>query len=343
MTDSVILKRCNSWNLGSDDEAKALALMKEDGLTKEEMDDPLRAFLYAKGIMRSEESIVRKTEFNNLLDPDSARIPAEERDNLKAAKERLRRIVEKGEDGREFQPGQSAFDLFVTKHPEWSPDKSFVVFRDHDLLKGKKHAYVERVQLSGLCYMHAPVVLQHYLVAMNTSELVPMLDMADYLKKHMPADALQKRIWNDEGGNSVSFLKGILESDPELLHCLGRQNLEPCIKEFGPALLSSFDVEHDFVSEEWQHLKRKSRESKGLHAMLIVGVRKEGDSVRYLLQNWWKTKPFVEVSGAYIESCAGAIHFVQTKQDSIGSFTTNPYSHVECDMLDIGEQYNWEN
>ena len=46
-----------------------------------------------------------------------------------------------------------------------------MLFRDHDKLKGK-NALVQRVQPSGVCFMHAPVVMQHYLVTME-AEIEP--------------------------------------------------------------------------------------------------------------------------------------------------------------------------
>jgi hypothetical protein len=189
----VIEKRRDSWKLSDDDANSAMALMAGDGLTDEQMKDDLRVFLYAKGIMRDKSKTVRKEEFDNLLNPDGAMVSDEACKKLISARERLRRIVEKGEVGKNFDEKASLFDAFVAKHPEWSSETSLVVFRDHELLKGKPHAYVERVQLSGLCYMHAPVILQHYLVAMFSHDSVPMLDMAIYLKKHMSAKLLVRR------------------------------------------------------------------------------------------------------------------------------------------------------
>ena len=43
-------------------------------------------------------------------------------------------------------------------------------------------------------------------------------------------------------------------------------------------------------------------DSTGLHAMVLVGVRKNGNGPRYLLQNWWSKKPFVEVDADYLKS-----------------------------------------
>jgi hypothetical protein len=49
----------------------------------------------------------------------------------------------------------------------------------------------------------------------------------------------------------------------------------------------------------------------------VVGHRKEVNDDRYLLQNWWNSKPFVEVDAQYLESCGAVIHFVKTPQHAM--------------------------
>jgi hypothetical protein len=341
---AAIEKRRDSWKISDDDANSAMALMKADGLTDEEMQDDLRIFLYAKGIMRDEESVVRKKKFDNLLNPDGALVSDEARTKLKSARERLRRIVVKGEVGKNFDEAASLFDAFVAKHPEWGPEKSFVVFRDHQLLKGKQHAYVERVQLSGLCYMHAPVILQHYLVSMHSHDAVPMLDMAVYLKKHMSAEALERHIWLNKGGDSHAFLEKILVQDPVPVFdsVSAKHDLASSLLQYGPGLVSGFKVEKKFNSDKWKHIGTQKIDSTGLHAMVLVGFRKQGNGIRYLLQNWWKTKPFIEVDADYLESCGAIAHFMKTVQDRMGEFPTNSHDHVECEMLDAEEIFDPE-
>jgi hypothetical protein len=321
--------------------------MEADGLTEDEMKDDLRVFLYAKGIMRDKVTVVRKVEFDNLLNPDGAMVSDEGRKKLKSARERLRRIVEKGETGRNFdmeKKEKSLFHVFVENHPEWGPENSFVVFRDHQFLTDKPHAYVERVQLSGLCYMHAPVILQHYLVAMYSDNPVPMLDMAVYLKKHMSADALERHIWLNKGGDSRVFLEKILIQDPAPVfdsHS-AKHDLGSPLRQYGPGLVSGFKVEKRFNSSLWKHIGAQKINSTGLHAMVLVGIRMEGNDPRYLIQNWWSKKPFVEVDSDYLESCGAFIHFVKVAQHQMGEFPTNSYDHVECEMLDAEETFDPE-
>jgi hypothetical protein len=74
-----------------------------------------------------------------------------------------------------------------------------------------------------------------------------------------------------------------------------------------------------------------------MHAMILIGYRYENHEVRYLIQNWWKMKPFVEVDVSYLHSCHAITHFVETPQYEIGNFQTNFHDHVECGMLDSPE------
>jgi hypothetical protein len=148
-------------------------------------------FLYSKGILDYEKSFTRTDKFDDLL----------ESPQFETARARLGRIAQSEETSIDFTKREdNLFDKFIKIYPEWLPNSSFVVFRDHPLLVHKPHAYVERIQLSGLCYMHAPIVLQHYLVTMHSNSTVPMLDMAAYMRRFLSSRALQGRIWDDEGG-----------------------------------------------------------------------------------------------------------------------------------------------
>jgi hypothetical protein len=153
---------------------------------------------------------------------------------------------------------------------------------------------------------------------------------------------LIRHIWDNEGGDSRAFLEKILLPDPEpvLSSCDAMANLRAAMNLYGPGLVQGFKVEASFAdSSNWQHLGVRAGPSTGLHAMVLVGHRKEGNSDRYLLQNWWKSKPFVEVDSQYLESCGVVIHFVKTPQPDMGAFPVNAHDHVECELLDAPETF----
>jgi hypothetical protein len=260
--------------------------------------DDLRLFLYAKGILAHKSSNGRKIAFDELLDPAAALVTSAAREELEEGRARLARIVDTGEQASpEAVP--LTFEVFCKTHPVWADKtKSYVVFRDHEAFTGKEGVFVERIQLSGLCYTHAPIVMQHYLVRMNSTEQVMMLDMGIYLRHYMGDTALYKHIWEDAGGDSTEFLKHILVQEPKaVLSTLGSSGVEwpAAMKQHGALLVSGAHVEDTFlngVSTSFDGVI--SSKVLGKHAMVLVGHRREGEQNLFLLQNWWRRKVSVQ-------------------------------------------------
>ncbi|KAI8899569.1 hypothetical protein BC833DRAFT_656925 [Globomyces pollinis-pini] len=319
----------DEWKLEESDIKTVAELFAQDYGTENTNPTKLLLFLYAKGILAAKSSVVRKAEFQEIL--------AAETTEAKKALERLTTIVEKGETTptRFKMEADSVFDDFVTKHKEWKAEDSFVVFRDRQNLKGKSHALVERLQ-------------KHYLVAMDNDKKVPMLNMAEYLKKYMPGDRLYQHIWNNRGGDSLDFLENILKERPDSENIVTLSNkvladteMDKLVKSYGPGLVSGFCVAKDFVGTDWQHLgKYKVEKFEGRHAMVLVGYRIVDGKKRYLLQNWWKSKPYVEVDVDYLLSSRATIHFIKEKQLEMGDYPSNLEALVECESgIDASENF----
>jgi hypothetical protein len=344
--------QAQDWNLKPEAIQAALERMGADRVTPRnlERESPdnkrLLLFLYAKGILASKTTVTRVDEFRTLL---SSR-------NLEDARARLLRIVIDGE-GTPIRPvvGDSLlsfFQEFVNGHrDEWSENNKdcFVVFRDHPDLCQKKHALKERIQTSGLCYMHGPIIMQHYLVAMNSSAAVPTLDMVKYIRRHFSASKLYDHVWDDKGGSSKAFLLEILGETPQAIRFFSDSLLTsgPIIREqlhsLGPALVSNFNVHGTFGNPGvWELRGEVSDPSRGEHAMVLVGYRKsKNGDYRYLLQNWWVEAPYVEVDLEYLSSAQAILHFIRTKPTEIGTFETNSADFVES-SLDTGERHALE-
>jgi hypothetical protein len=335
----------DEWKLGKSEIERAEKLFAQDyPQDYSQATSKLLLFLYAKGLLAKMKSVVRRTIFNDLLEAETP--------ELQEALGRLKTIVEIGETAPARAEMNSMFDEFVASHPEWDRGHSFVAFRDHPRLRGKSHALVERLQRSGLCYMHAGVVVQHYLVAMSNDGEVPMLNIAEYLKKYMSGDSLYEHIWNNKGGDSLGFLKKILKEKPRaggivsryFSEVLRNNDLDRLLMRYGPGLVSGFAVAEEFTRPDWQHLGNYTvEESKGYHAMVLVGYRVVDGKKRYLLQNWWESKPYVEVDVDYLRSSDASVHFVKKKQMEMGDYPTNHESLVECDPgIDASENFNPE-
>jgi hypothetical protein len=77
--------------------------------------------------------------------------------------------------------GVQTFESFCEKIPEWcNSSKSFVFFRD-DIRVKDKDVLVQRSH-EGDCYINAPIVLQHYLVSMNSNESAGMIDLSIFIR-----------------------------------------------------------------------------------------------------------------------------------------------------------------
>ena len=89
------------------------------------------------------------------------------------------------------------------------------------------------------------------------------------------------------------------------------------------------------------HTGPATGEHIGLHAMLLIGVRAEGESHRFL-QNWWRRCQFVEVDRKYLESSIypkypSAI-VVATPQSSVpAGFVQRDWLYAETADLDREE------
>lgn len=332
-------EKAQDWGLTEDSIAETLDLMEADGVLEEALSDEA-LFLYGKLVRKYMGSLGRKDDFNRLLNPNEL--------SMEQARERLTRIVTTGETSPRRLTLDRAFFFgeFIQNHGEWEKSKDvFVLFRDHPKLQGKPHAHVERYQPSGLCYMHAPIVMQHYLVAMNTRDPTPMLNMIKYIRQHMSPENLYSHIWANKGSSSVEFLIGILAPSEYVgVKLASRAPLESkylaqCMLDFGPGLVSYFKVRPEFSQvDRWSHTGKATGQVRGRHAMLLVGHRKVNGESRFLLQNWWENKPYVEVDLSYLISSGCSISFVMTPQTRMPDLPTNTESIVECDV-DASEEF----
>ncbi len=313
------------WNLSPLQISHAYKQARKDQFKiscyKMSVDDEMKCFLYAKNVL-DEDFIIRDYILKKLFQ----KIKEEEQKKY----ERLYRIVSIGEQSREDFSG---FDRFVVKNPKWNKLHSWVLFRDHPLL-ACKNAYVERTQLSSLCFMHAPVVFQHYLVAMNSHEKIGMVDISDYLRKHVDSESLKNHIFSNSGGHSVEFLRNLLHlPNHEMFEKpdVKSNEIPEMMKKYGPCLVSSMEIWSCFYDYSKQiHLGNPLGMMTGHHSVIICGYRFEGNEIRYLLQNWWISKVFIEVNADYLRACGAILTFCKSVQKSIPStFETNFSRHVE--------------
>jgi hypothetical protein len=204
---------------------------------------------------------------------------------------------------------------------------------------------VQRLQLSGLCSLHAPAVLHFYLSSMRYQQREKMLNIVGFVRDSFSKAELKKHIFENEGGNSVRLLRRLLGlADSCVVNC-HISDIVSHYDRYGPALVSQFQVHDDFCSlEQFFHYGSPTGECKGrYHAMVLAGYRKDKNgNIYYLLQNWWKEKQFVEVSPAYLQECGVLVYFVtvavEPLDDSCPSIDGS-FSFYESEAVDLPESY----
>jgi len=206
--------------------------------------------LVEKKVMYGTKSkIIREEEYRLLNDPSNAE-SKELKVHYQKCQDRLNRILIKEGDRQETSIPKDevqTFEAFCDKVTQWSNEKdSYVFFRDDGRVKGK-NVLAQRSQLSGLCYIHGPDMLQHYLVSMKTGQFAGMIDISKLIRDSFTAKQLEDHIFNDYGGSSETLLEFILQ--PNSVICTTDiKVIEARLKKFGPLLVAKFRVHEDFYN-----------------------------------------------------------------------------------------------
>ena len=245
---------------------------------------------------------------------------------------------------------ETAFDNFCAVCPAWRCPEN--VFWDTNA----KYLVI-RCQRSGLCYMHAVVVLVHYLIALATgTDDHQMVDIAACIRDSFPTAALRDHICSNRGGRSIEMLKTMagLQDKDLVSYMIPRKSGDEKIFESTtgavverfkrskrPALVSGFKVETAFKNGTNGSVPSFSGEissvekPNGRHAMVLVGVRCAPDNdeaIYFLLQNWWPGKFLVEVTAEYLASTGATITFVDSDVKCVPStFKTIDACFAETD------------
>lgn len=305
-------------------------------LSESKDDETLLHFLACKKIYL--DSPDRNTLFSRLVNPDLA---GSEKESYMQAKKRLRLLIGKEGDlvSATLPKDVQSFEAFVALNPTWEdPSNSFVCHRDDPDLKG---TLVQRKQLSGLCYIHGPDVVQHYLVSKVLKEPAGMIDISKLIRHTFDSKDLGKYIFQDVGGSSQKMLEHILTPDSIVAAEATRYVDKARLLEVGPLLVSGFKVYNDFFEGDASSLSGKPKgDFRGLHAMVLIGVRVDDVSgvKKFLLQNWWPKKQFVEMDEIYLKCCGATLYYVETPQTHIpAAFPRTLSMFAEMEILDKDE------
>jgi hypothetical protein len=312
--------------------------MALDGIsatTKEEC--TMLAFLYEKDVVQipagSTRAENRKIWYSAIMHPETSCNAS----LFEKAHKKLRRIIATADVyvSTHVPADVLSWDEAMIAMPQWTdPGSSYVFHRDdRDIFaENRGQVLLQRATEKGPSYMHAPVVLQHYLISKySKSKIDPViLDMAKYIRDTYTARQLKRHIVNDEGIPS-HFLMTMLLQRNSASKIVDIDKIDAALlKQHGPVLLSEFPLCDDFGSDDGRlvHDLGDCDASAGNavspnlgspasvrcanegepgrrcilnHAMLVIGARGEGAARRFLVQNWWRRHQFVEMSLGYIE------------------------------------------
>ena len=226
---------------------------------------------------------------------------------------------------RKGPAGWQTFAEFLSANPMWQDNDAYIFHVANNV------SLPRRSQPSGLSYMNAPLVLQHYLVSLHQPD-VGMIDMPNLIRHHFSAEQFHQHIFADQGGSSRAILQMILEPCSLRVEDFPADEYEEDLKRYGPGLVSHFRVYDDFLNDRKtsfdgapQPIEGKSLDDSdgfhGFHAMVLIGFRRDAQTGKrwFLLQNWWPHSQFVEVSEGYLKHCRPTVYFVKNPQTKIPS------------------------
>lgn len=246
------------------------------------------------------------------------------------------------------------------------------LFWQQPLYRNLNFLVVRRQLQSGLCYMHAPIVLQHYKEAGSTrTSGYRTIAISSYLR----GEALERYLLEGVGSSEQLLLEiaNITEADikkiklpkspPQSQHQAAALVVEN-LRLHGPGLVAEFRVDStfadgmallsdgmtttalprtSFVDDAAGTINIDDATVLGLHAMVIIGYREREDgSYVFLLQNWWRDRHFVEVSAAYLAQAEATCVFITTERIKSIDIARNPqtvtvdgrYAETKADVGD---------
>ena len=198
--------------------------------------------------------------------------------------------------------------------PQWDDDqKSYIFYRDDKDLVNKSNVLLQRVQNAGICYIYAPSMLQHCLIAkFNHSETSPpILDINKYLRDS--TDIIETYL-NDKGSSPLKILRALDSGSIFVKIELDKVDAN-LMRKHCPLLLDNFEITNGTVrfgvNNNLVYTSNFTGDVTGKHVMLIVGVRPTETSRCFLVQNWWRPYQFVEICQETVQSAKASAYAVR--------------------------------
>jgi hypothetical protein len=308
-------------------------------------------FLYGRKFYDDQTPQKRRNTIRDILTCSTAtnlilKIAAKDGDtNLLLEEEHGEQPVEEGQhvappvEGMPMRTtSKNPYNLWMSRVEDWAGhDGAVTISSEFDV------QLVLRRQLSANCFIHAPGVLQGYLVQKGTKCFLEMIDLSKFIRDCAEDDLLASLVLADNGGMSLYLLNTLLPDFPSLVSSHLRdpkrasekgkkdalKNIIESFDSHGPALISECNLDQQFrdfhqvednVDDPFDLYEIPSFDDyipspqSGTHAMVLVGYRGNGGSYTFLLQNWWRDMQFCEVSFDYLMKSKAKVTFCYTEQ-----------------------------
>jgi hypothetical protein len=257
----------------------------------------------------------------------------------KSAQETLSQLLKPNTIVMTEIPFDMSFAKFLHQNPAWNDEKeSFVFFRDHPCVTTKYGILIQRKQLSGNCFIHAPIVAHYYAMCMRYPEAKPV-DIRAYILRHLDSEHLAKLITRCGGGSSRHIFNNLIGESATLLITgfnVYQNDILENLKLYGIGLVTGFQIERKFQkSESCSHQGKFSTDIIGNHAMVLIGYRIDETGKQFvLLQNWWEKLQFVECDAEYFAASGATIYFCKgdiSEHDFMTTSAVYDEGNYDCD------------
>jgi hypothetical protein len=222
--------------------------------------------------------------------------------------------------------------------------------------------WMQRVQLSGTSWVHAPVVVQSYLLLDHHE--IEAIDILKYARHSFNDKKVSTFVVTDGSGNAAEELENMLHekylSKRPFMDSLKRDSNCSCncenylmhdVRTRGPGLVHCFKADANFKKckanvhangkiIEMPYFDGAIGEGSEQHAMVLVGLRKVEGQWRCLLQNWWPDLQLVEVLAEYFDQSEASLVFVDIQQSQIPTIfdrCNNEYAEAVLGGEDISK------
>jgi hypothetical protein len=229
---------------------------------------------------------------------------------------------------------EECFSELCSAVPQWSLDLFDAplsvrnIFWASQSEEWRKNVLIIRKQTTGMCFLTAVFVFEHYMMASCTNKgIKSTYDVGKYEAATLKGEVLEKFLLQAKLNSTTSVLTSLcrlqdedlspmtLSPDPELRD----QNVivsEYILRHVAnrPAILAQVKAADMANSTERVVFTDPppNQPDEIRHAMVLIGARRdENGEYFFLVQNWWESRYFMELSGRYLAACDAKIIFLR--------------------------------